>query len=184
MKLIAAIVCVISLSSCGGPPTPWTREEQAAATTRNYQDVTPSKLLKAAEDVARLTDPRGVRFDYRTGGFRAQRPVFAYMVIAAMTGDYFYDAEVRPASGGTTIEIKVFNNINGITASGVFPGSGTFVEAKGVYDLYFARIDYLLGRRADWVTCKDAPKILGVPSYQIEPLCVAATDIAPATTSN
>lgn len=183
MNRIAAAICLASLTACGTAPAPWTRDQQAAATTRSYQGVRPAEALKAAETVARLTDPRGVRFDYRPGGFRAQRPVFAYMVIAAMTGDYFYDAQVQPTAGGSNIQIKTFNNINGITGSGVFPGSGSFVESKGVYDLYFARIDHLLGRRPDWVTCQAAPKVLGVPSHQLEPLCVAAADTAPASTN-
>lgn len=176
MKRLAAAICLASLAACGAPPAPWTRDQQAAATTRTYQSVSPSELLRAAENVARLTDPRGVRFEYREGGFRAHRPVFAYMVIAAATGEYYYDAQVRPVSGGAQIEVKVYNNLNGITASGVFPGSGAFVESKGAYDLYFARIEHLIGRRPDWVSCKDAPKVLGVSNTEIEPLCFAATD--------
>lgn len=174
-----SIAIFLTLAGCGPAPAPWTREDQAAATTRNYGGVTPSTLRAKAEQVIRLTDPNAVRFEYTDSGFNATRSIFVYAVITAITGDYQYTVRVGRKGSGSTIEFKAFSNLGGTTTAAFDNGSSVFWDQKPLYDLFFARLDYLLGNRDGWITCKDAPAQLNARAHQMEPLCVGARDATP-----
>lgn len=45
---------------------------------------------------------------------------------------------------------------NGDWAASTTPMAGTPVEGTAIYDVFWSRLDYLLGLRSDWMTCKMA----------------------------
>lgn len=57
-------------------------------------------------------------------------------------------------------------------------GSGTPVNSTAIYDLFWGRMDYLLGRRDEWMTCDEAKarREAGLTYGLLESLCSVTTD--------
>lgn len=173
-------VAAIFTSGCVATEQPWTRERQEAVTKRSYADVAPQKAVGAAEEVMRRIDPAAITFEFTGDGFNATRKVYAFLIFGEISGNYSYSVRAKPAGGGSVLEFRTYANLSTLTTTGTYPnGGGAFVQGNGAYDLFFARVDHLLGKRQDWVSCKDAPKVLGVKVGQTEPLCFGARESAP-----
>jgi len=161
-----------SLAGCVRAQKVESHAEWLAEATRAYGGETQERVIAAAERVLRHADPGDVAFDYGLGGFTADRKFLVYAVLAAAEGEdrwTFRAAETRDgvrASVGLVERARVHG-----------AGPARTVRAKsqvvGTYRLFYARLDYVLGRRADWVSCQAAPQALGLDagSPGTGPLC-------------
>lgn len=192
--LIFVAVCLITATVVGcakrGPTQ--TREEFLAMASRSYEGVSREQALAAAEKVLVLADGEDFKFQHKPEGFLAARRWFVYMILAAARGTDVWEIRAEDQADGA---VKVYAFINSdssgtsgallpTTSGGMAAGTVNSTHATGapvlsasVYELFWARMDYLLGRRADWMTCKEsnarveANKVSGTN----EPLCSVTT---------
>lgn len=183
MRKSLLVVSLIAFSACVAQE-PWTRERAEAVTTRQYSSYSTAQVLDAAENVFILAGSPRSSFSYSPSGFTASRPINAFLVIAVINGSYILQAEVLPDK---TLRANFYANLNSTTANVMVPGSpivnpssgATPVVQKATYDLFFARVEYLLGLRSDWISCDEVREVFGVGELQVEALCVGSPDRSP-----
>ena len=63
--------------------------------------------------------------------------------------------------------------LNGDYVAGTSAMSGSPVMGTAIYDVFWSRLDYLLGKRKDWMTCKVADERVkqNITSGTNEALC-------------
>ena len=192
MRIIATAVVFVMLSGCAASRPDLTREEYLALVNRTYEDTSAEEGLAAAERLFRLADPRQVKFQHFDNGFRVYRRWSVYMVIAAAFGTDIWDVRAAPSGQGTKLTVhlsRTSSNITGVptpTAAGdtsatviTSPGTGGVpVDSTAIYDLFWGRMDYLLGRRPEWMTCEEASarRKEGLTYGPLDALCSVTTD--------
>lgn len=183
--LPAAVLSALLLAACGAPIPLWTPDYAQQQTTRTYADVPPAKALAAAEEVVRLAgDPRDVQVTPTATGAVAHRYYVGFVGMQNVSNDYAFALQVAPAGQGSTVALTLTASRSDFSEDEVI-GTSPFLDNGPIriadpYKLFFARLDYLLGKRADWVTCAAAPAALGA-SVALDPLCYRARDGAPPT---
>lgn len=171
MKQIALLAGLTALVACAETAPEWTRERQAAVTTHRMAGVAPNAAVKHAEKVLRLA-ARDTRFDYRPNGFTALRNAGHYMVFAATVGDFRYDVSARPASGGSIVSLKIYDQTHPVSMIGVTPTSPSLVKSAEAYRMFYDRMDYLAGLTSDWPECEKG-------KVETESMCLTASDRKP-----
>ena len=186
------------LSGCVSVPTQLTRQEYLDMVSRRY-DAPPEQVIAAAEKLLTLADGKDFRFGHRPEGFTAHRHYVIYAVIAADSTTDMWDVTVRPSGSGSgsevTIVVRGMSQALAGTVTPVIGGGGgmgisvTSISANAeppsqslaLYGLIWTRMDYLLGRRADWVTCKQAreQRKAGDTKGDLSQRCLQTKDRAP-----
>ncbi len=162
------------------------RERQLRMTTRVYEGKTPKEILLAADRIFRLADD-----DYKIAHtetmMQAQRPWMIYLVISAAFGTDTWLIETFPVENGTKVVARHSGQAQSVFAGPTVNSGGTGVTAmtsptmmnittfSGIYDLFFARLDYFMGKRENWTTCRDAKNFEG----PLDPFCTVANDRLP-----
>ena len=176
------------LTGCATLPE-LTREEYLALVNRTYEGTSIEEGLAAAERLFRLADPGDVEFQHFENGFRVYRPWLLYMVLAAAAGTDVWDVRAAPVEGGTRLTVHLSRASSSIvpvpaTSSATAitsPGPGLPFNSTAIYDLFWGRMDYLLGRRDAWMTCEEAKarEKEGITYGLLEPLCSLTDDLTP-----
>jgi hypothetical protein len=157
-----SLVMLPMLSACVAAPRVESHAQWLAEATRTYADESAPRVIAAAEAVLRHADPGDTTFEYRAGGFTAERRFLVYAVLAAAEGEdrWTFNASQNGRGARAGVALVERARVHGT-------GGARQVRANeqriGTFRLFYARIDYLLGRRPDWVTCRDAPQKLGLP---------------------
>ncbi|TMV84543.1 hypothetical protein FGG78_21645 [Thioclava sp. BHET1] len=181
MKTLPLILAALALASCGEPIKPWSLSYREASTTRIYTDTSPAQAITAAETVLKLTSaPRDVSIEPTADGFVGDRYFTGTRGLQIISGDYRFTLSATAQGKNTQVKLRIDNR-------NPFDGPVSFtdsldrgeVQVADPYTLYFARMDYLLGQRKDWVSCRGAGQQLGL-HVALEPICVFAVDHAPA----
>ena len=195
--LLLFMVCAV-LSACA-PKKQLTpeeaeteRERQIQMVTRVYEGKTQKDVLMAADRIFRLDDS-----DYMVShgetSMVAKRNWMLYLVLTAAFGTDTWTVETFPEGNGTKVITRHsgqaqglsptptvgFNGQMGMTAT-TGPAMQGISTWAGPYRLFYERMDYLLGKRQDWIRCKDAKE-----GYEgnLDPLCLCAEDLLPDGTS-
>ncbi len=135
----------------------WLREA-----TRAWPGETRSRVIAAAEAVVRHADPRDTIVEYNHRGFTARRKFLIYALIATATGTETWTFSSAENEMGASATVRIIQR--GTAQAG--GRSESFRENQvylGSLRLFYARIEYMLGRRADWITCTDAARALALP---------------------
>ena len=165
------------------------RTRQLAMITRVYPDKKPEEILLAADRIFRLADD-----DYTVShgptALQAQRPWMMYMVISAASGTDTWVVETTPEGNGTKVMARHSGQSSSMMVSPVVTSSGSAGFGAGttmpiqnmttkpaIYQLFFARLDYFMGKQADWPTCRDADKMY--TDGDLFPFCTVANDRTP-----
>lgn len=168
------------LAGCGAAVPLWTRDYASQQTTRTYASAPPAAVAAAAEAVVRQTAaPRDVTVKRTADGVVIDRYYVGYMGLRSVTLDYTFTLHVTPEGKGSRVTLdlaaqRTFND-NGTDYSHDTVYDGGTIPYGDPYRLFFARMDYVLGKRADWVTCAEAPAKLGA-QIALDPLCTKVSD--------
>ena len=164
LSLTVLIAFVVVLAGCAAPPKQLTRDEWLNATTRTYPGASKDQVLAASEKLLRLAD--GDDFDIRhtESGINATRAWIAYAVIVGVSGTDYWDIRADQIGDGVKVSVQVSTQTQstspmqmGATWMPVNSATpGTPAHGVAIYDVFFSRLDYLLGKGGKWMTCKEA----------------------------
>lgn len=187
--ILAALAC----AGCASEP-PMSRDEYLSRTNRSYV-VDREQLIRAARKVLELADPSDTVFIDSNEGFDAHRSWSAYFVIGAERGIHHWAIRTRQDGDKAAITVQVTEEVNAMTAAPIMGGQaaipmqsnlpGRPLRGMSIYDLYFARLEYLLGQSKEWPDCEDwkGRRSLGGGRSQeddVSPFCGAtAKDLTP-----
>lgn len=198
MKITLALLLTLTLASCAAKKqlTPEEaeaeRERQIQMVTRVYEGKSQKDVLMAADRIFRLDDSDYV-ISHSETSLVAKRNWMVYLVITAAFGTDTWVVETFPEGNATKVITRHsgqaqsmmptptvgFNGQMGMTAS-TGPSMQGMSTWSGPYRLFYERMDYLLGKKTDWIRCRDAKD-----GYEgtLDPLCMCAEDLLPDGTS-
>lgn len=189
MKRWIVLAAALVMASCASVPQgPQSRQEWEAQHARVFTGKTPEEVLAAAEQVLRLADS-DFTFDYPDGELVATRPWGIYMVVAGARGVDYWRVRAAPVEGGTRATVEISTESSTTTAtpmattgpsvwgltSSASPGQP--VRGDAPYNLFWSRVEYMLGTVPIWFTCdafksgRRAPQRVG-----LDTLCSVTTD--------
>jgi len=151
---VLALACA-GLTGCAAPHQIVDRDDYLAEGVRSYAGETRERVIRAAEAVLKVSDPKDWDFRYSLHGFTGLRRYMVYAVLASAQGREKWEFLAEPDGGGVRASVS-------ISEAGVVSGSSSATPYEGkmasvpLYRLFWNRVDYMLGRRADWVTCTAA----------------------------
>ena len=163
-KFAVALVAAV-LAGCATTRPQLTRDEWLATTSRTYEGVSKEQVIGAAERLFRLADGDDFNIAHNDDGIYASRNWTAYVVIAAAMGIDYWQLSVTPAGAGVKVRVQVNTQAQGVTPMATTNGAwtatttamaGSPVMGTAIYDAFWSRMDYLLGKRPDWMTCQIA----------------------------
>ncbi len=159
----AILLLPILLSACARAERVTSHADWMREATRVWPGETKARVIAAAEAVIKHSDPRDIQVEYSRQGFVARRKFFIYAVIATADGEDRWTFHAAENAEGTSASVRLIQR--GTATAGRV--SERFRENQvyvGTLRLFYARIDYLLGRRADWIPCRDAVAKLSLPA--------------------
>lgn len=185
MKKLLFLVLVLLISIVVGcaqkkPLTPEEiaaeRERQIAATTRMYEGKTPEEVLLAAARVFRLADD-DYSVSHLQNSIQAKRSWYHFFALALSSGTDDWTVTATEEGNGTKVVTQCIHEfIQSRLGKQV-------ITNEGLYNLFYQRLEYLMGINQEWLTCKEAkakyPNGFIEARYFFEPLCTVATDRTP-----
>lgn len=165
MKKLVAMLCALTLSGCAIKAPHLTRKEWIEVTTREYTGVSNDQVLDASEELFRLADGDDFNISHSQDGLYASRNWMVYVVFTAVMGTDYWLVKTTPTPNGIKVSVQVNTQAGAITPMATTGGDltatsttlgGMPIDGKAIYDVFWARMDYLLGKRSNWMTCKEA----------------------------
>lgn len=169
MRLVAITAVAVLLAGCASNQPQMTRDEYLATAQRVYRDKTPDDVFHAAEKLFQLADGNDFQFHYTDDTMTASRRWSVYLVLAAAMGTDVWYVHTKPDGQGTKVSALVSTTSGAVApmattggdwTAGSVPSGGSIVPGTAIYDVFWARMDYLLGKSDRWMTCKDADERL------------------------
>jgi hypothetical protein len=153
---------IIGLAGCAPAARVTTHVEWQREATRTWPGETRARIIAAADAVVKHADPRDTQVEYNHHGFTARRKFLIYALIATATGieTWTFSSAENEQGASSTVRIIQRGTAQAGSHSERFRENQVYL---GSLRLFYARIDYLLGRRQDWITCADAPQKLALP---------------------
>jgi hypothetical protein len=155
-RVLGIVGLSIALTGCAAAPHQVRdRDDYLAEATRVFPGETRERVLKAAETVLRISDPTDFEFRYTLTGFTGLRRYFIYAVIAAASGREKWEflTEPDPAGIRASVSISEEGTSGGGYSRSNYEGAMASVP---LYRLFWSRVEYVLNKRPDWVTCDQA----------------------------
>jgi hypothetical protein len=152
---------VTLLGACAQPEKPMSHAAWQAEAVRSWPGETRARLIAGAEAVLNHAAPRRLSFEYTQNGFRALRRSTLYggLVTAELSDRWRFAASANDAGAAATVRMVQHGTASAGTRSQSYREPNL---AIGGFRLFYARLDYVLGRRADWVSCAAAAAALGL----------------------
>lgn len=163
MRLSLVLLMLFVPSACMRGERPSNHADWLRETTRSWQGETRARVIAAAEAVIRHPDPGDTTVEYGKAGFTAKRRFALFAVIAAAEGEDRWRFAASENEEGASASVGMIQRGRAYSGSHSQRFRDNHTEI-GAFRLFYARIDYLLGRRPDWVSCADAPPKLGLPA--------------------
>lgn len=152
-----AIMPLLALAACAAPHQIVDRSDFLAEATRSYQGETAERVIDAAERVIKQSDPTNVEFRNSLNGFTALRRYQVYAVLASARGreKWEFTADREPATGALRAGLTI-SEAGDVYGSGGRTPYENPMNSIPLYRLFWARVDYVLGRNTEWKTCEEA----------------------------
>jgi hypothetical protein len=162
--LSALLLCAAFLSGCITPRPPMSAAELDQVLTRDYPGRTAQDVMTAATRLWRLADGDDFRITPGDNSLVAERDWVFYSQMVRIVGDDTWTLTTSEADGTTKARLSLITYKRNTTVSvfGLTPTTQTTpriggpVKGTAIYDLFWARMDHLLGVRPDWMTCAEA----------------------------
>ena len=168
MKSTILLILLTSfLTACAATHPHLTREQWLQNTTRHYKDISKDDILNATEKLFRLADGDDFKIVQLPNGLYASRKWCVYMIFAAAMGTDYWKVTVTPKGSDQEVTLLVTTQGSAVTpmmttgsewTATSMPMGGKPVQGTALYDVFWARLDYLLGLKKDWMDCKIADK--------------------------
>lgn len=159
-KVLALIIMMLAtlLIGCAAPNPRLDDAAYKKLENREYTGVTKNQILDAMEELLRLADGDDFKIVRDDNMITAHRAWTEYYLLKMNNGVDSWQIKAIPIEGG-------FNaNLLMIRTPGITYNMGNIasypkdyrvkMNSTALYDLFWARMDYLLGKRHDWMTCK------------------------------
>ncbi len=156
LRIAALVLCGLALAGCAKAPHEIRdRSDYLAEGARTYPGESRERVLRAAETVLRISDPKNFEFRYTLNGFTGLRRYFVYAVIASASGREKWDFLTEPSPAGlqASVSISDAGQATGGYSTNRYEGAMASVP---LYRLFWRRVEYVLGKRPDWITCEMA----------------------------
>jgi hypothetical protein len=136
-----------------------TREEWLRCTTRIYEGLNKDQIISAAETVLRLAGGEYMKISHTEDGLTGSRSWGYYAVIQSEEGKDFWTFKTEPAQAGIKATVSLTSSQQ-LYAYGILPTpeKAAPVDGSAIYEVFWSRMEYLLGKRAEWMTCDLAEK--------------------------
>ncbi len=144
MKTIISMLAAALVSGCVGITPKYTIEEMDAITTREYAGKTKDEVFAAATRVFNASDDGNFKIQRFGGELKATS--WHAMIFNAL----IFEWRVLPEDSANGVVVRV-NSASKIDALEMPNLTG-----KGVYELFFGRLDYMLRLSNSWPTCAEA----------------------------
>jgi hypothetical protein len=156
-----AFLC-LALAACAQPRKVDSHAEWMKEATRIYAGEDKARVIAAAEAVLKHADGADTRFEYSLGGFVATRPFSLNALVAGVNGEDRWTFSVRGNKAGAATALRVIRSGTATAANkrSRFRDNAVYI---GSFRLFYARVEYVLGRRVDWVSCHRASTVLNLP---------------------
>ena len=155
VKIFTLALCSLLLTACASKRVDVSQEGWKV---RTYEGYTKEQVVSAAREVIRLADSQETKFENTLDGFNAERTQLAYYVVQSSQDYYKYQFIAREAEGKVHSRVDIEEVL--MRANVLTLGMPVFDVGKPqssyIYDLFYSRIDYLLGKSKSWYSCSDA----------------------------
>ncbi|TAK50270.1 MAG: hypothetical protein EPO23_03425 [Xanthobacteraceae bacterium] len=150
---------VALLGGCAAPHQIRDRGDYLAEASREFPGETRERIIRAAEIVLKISDPTDFEFRHTLTGFTGLRRYTVYAVVAAAQGREKWEflTEDQPGRIRASVSVSEAGVRSGGYSSAPYENAMASVP---LYRLFWKRVEYMLGRRAEWVTCDDAAEEL------------------------
>lgn len=154
----AALLAISATLTACASSTPQIEDRSAfmAEGARDYTGESPERVIQAAQAVLKLSDPKDFYFTNNLNGFTGLRRYSYYAVFAAVSGTEKWEFQTQPM---TPPGVRASVGISDASASSGRYGTSIAdrpMASIPLYRLFWDRVDYMLGRRPDWVSCEIA----------------------------
>lgn len=172
MKRIIWISAALVLAGCALEPVKYSGAEYASLTTRTYKNIKKEDVFSATKEIFELADPT---FKVTKFGDEIKASRSVGVLFNTITYSWRVLAEARNADVLVTTEHQTQIDTTDLPSGW-----------EGSYKLFYARLDYLLGKSNHWLTCSEAADARGDISRKrygsLEALCWQPEDRSPQTT--
>lgn len=156
-RTIVIVVAGMTLAACQQQRM-ITQLEYDDSTLHEFPGFTVDQVTKASRQVLTLLDGEDFKMEDTRIGFVGRREWFNFALIAAEGGTDQWEFRVGQDQGITKARIEVTRTGSGgmITpfGGGYYNQPQTIFNGVAVYELFWARVDYMLGRVPAWTTCE------------------------------
>jgi len=176
--LVGTLIILIGLGGCASS-SKTSKDEMMAAATRTYEGVSSQQVIQAAEKLLKLVDESRFKFDREDHKLTATRSGQLFTALGAtdVTAVWLVSTQEKDKATVVTIEAGWQKSL---------PSSGKREmlkrpEGTAVYNLFYNRLDTMLGRSNEWITCKGMKQAIkqGEASGDIRMLCAYSDDKLP-----
>lgn len=163
MKRIGFILALVVFQLSCVTQRKITREEWQKLGNREYQNIDKETLIKNAEKVLVLSDPKDFTFAYTRDGFVGKRNWMVYAVLSVVAGTDNWGFEVKQEGNKLHATISPSRRVGSTTAyssgGGVGavtdPGAEAAIQDPATYLMFWDRLEYMLGLKDQWTDCND-----------------------------
>ena len=139
---IIPVLCFYILAGCYHVERQPTVQDMLAATTREYPDVPPEQVYAASRTIFELADKDDVTLEMWPNGLVAQRQAR----VALTKYREIWEISALPHENGTRVSLVAETEANGVRQ---------FARTPAPYEVFFARLDFLLGKTHRWMSCTE-----------------------------
>ncbi len=138
-----------------------TREDWQNVAQRKYSNIEKAKVLSAAESVMKLLDGNDFSFGHTADGINGQRRYMIYAILAYTAGTDHWTINTSEKDGHVIASLQLSRQSSDMIATGstagivTSPTLGSPAMETASYDLFWRRVDYILGLTDQWTTCSD-----------------------------
>ncbi len=160
----ALLMCAAALAGCTTARPSMSDAELERVLTRDYPGRSAQDVLAAATRLWRLADGDDFRITPGDGSVAAERQWVFHSQMVRITGTDNWTLTATESGGVTKARMSLVTQKRTTTVSsfGMTPTTQTGaliggpVKGTAIHDIFWARMDHLLGERVDWMTCAEA----------------------------